>query len=71
MGKRLDARERIVAFIPEYCAYLLNRLETGEDRKVPYERLKGKRLTALRVEFGEKVLFKRKLANKTEKLNPR
>ena len=29
LGRQLDARERIVAFIPEHAAYLLNRLQKG------------------------------------------
>ena len=42
LGRELDARERIVAFIPEYASYLLNHLQIGEDGKVPYERVRGK-----------------------------
>ena len=30
----MDARERIMAFIPEYTAGLLNRLDQGDDGKV-------------------------------------
>ena len=41
MGRKVDARERIVAFIPEYAAYLGNRLHKGDDGKTPYERVKG------------------------------
>ena len=29
LGRKIDARERIVAFIPEYAAYLMNRLMHG------------------------------------------
>ena len=47
IGRRVDAKERIVAFIPEYAACLLNRLQMGEDGKVPYERVKGKSPTIL------------------------
>ena len=47
VGRVIDARERIVAFIPEYAAYLLNRLRKGEDGKVPFERAKGKRPTVM------------------------
>ena len=67
----MDARERIVAFIPEYAAYLLNRLQQGNDGKVPYERLKGKRPTILGIEFGEKVLYKLRMGAQMEKINPR
>ena len=58
MAVKIDSRERIVAFIPEYAAYLLNRLHVGTDGKVPYERVKGKKPTVLGIEFGEKVLYK-------------
>ena len=71
LGRKLDARERIVAFIPEYGAYLMNRLAQGNDGKVPYQRVKGKRPTILGLEFGEKVLYKVKLGGKLEKINPR
>ena len=54
----VSARERIIAFMPDYAAYMLNRLHRGEDGKVPYERLKGKIPRVLGLEFGEKVLFK-------------
>ncbi len=43
LKRDLDARERIVAFIPEYAVYRLNRLAVGEDGNVPYERVKGKK----------------------------
>ena len=71
LGVKIDARERIVAFIPEYVAYLYNRLHQGQDGKVAYERIKGKRPTVLGVEFGEKVLYKIKHGTKLEKINPR
>ena len=67
LGRKLDARERIVAFIPDYAAYLTNRLLRGKDGKVPYERLKGKTPTVLGIEFGEKVLFKKKRGDRTKK----
>ena len=31
LGVEVDARERLIAFIPEYAAYLINRLRKGED----------------------------------------
>ena len=33
-GRKVDARERIINFVPEYAAYLMNRLEAGKDGKV-------------------------------------
>ena len=71
LGKSLNAKERIVAFIPEYVAYLFNRLHQGTDGKVAYERVKGKRPTVLGIEFGEKIFWKKKLGNVKQKLNSR
>ena len=71
IGRDVDARERIVAFIPEYATYLLNRLRKGDDGKVPYERNRGKKPTVLGVEFGEKVLYKVPKKAKMDKLSPR
>ena len=71
IGRKLDARGRIVYFIPEYAAYSVNRLEVGKDGKVAYERAKGKKPTVLGVEFGEKLLYKVKPTNNVEKINAR
>ena len=38
LDRNLDARERTVAFMPEYAAYLLYRLHVRQDGKVAYER---------------------------------
>ena len=62
-GRRLSEKEKMVAYITEYAAYLFNRLHQGSDGKVPYERVKGKRPTVLGVEFGEKVFWKKNLGN--------
>ena len=71
LGRKLDARERIVAFIPEYVAYLMNRLMEGTDGKVAYERIKGKKPTVLGIEFAEKVMYKLKKGPRSEKINAR
>ena len=55
LKRKIDARERIVAFIPEYAAYMMNRLTKGLDGKVAYERIKGKKPSIMGIEFGEKV----------------
>ena len=57
LGRKTDARERILAFLPEHGAYLMNRLKTGEDGKVAFERARGKQPPGLGVEFGEKVVW--------------
>ena len=69
LGRAVDAKERIVAFIPEYAAYLLNRLRKGEDGKVSYERCRGKKPTVMGIEFAEKVLYKLPRQAKMEKLH--
>ena len=51
LKRKLDARERIVAFIPEYAAYIMNRLTKGLDGKVAYERIKGKKPSIMGIEF--------------------
>ena len=67
VGRKVDCRERIVAFIPEYAAYLLNRLRKGEDGKVAFERARGKTPSVLGVEFGEKVFFGREKGQRWRK----
>ena len=71
LGRMIDARGRIVAFIPEYAACILNRLKEGEDRTVAYERSRGKKPTVLGIEFGEQLLYKVALGSKLAKINPR
>eukprot|EP00973_Karenia_brevis_P040963 5667798-Karenia_brevis.AAC.1 len=53
LNREVDAKERIVAFIPNYAPYLYNGLHRGEDGKVSYERVRGRKPTVVGVEFGE------------------
>ena len=62
VGRRIDARERLVAFLPEYMVYLMNRLKTGEDGKTVYERVRGKQGSVVGVEFGERYCIRSKRA---------
>eukprot|EP00973_Karenia_brevis_P074683 10378297-Karenia_brevis.AAC.1 len=71
LGKDIDAKERIVACIPAYAAYLHNRLHRGEDGKVAHGRVKGKKPTVVGIEFGEKVLYMRPRGVKLEKIKSR
>ena len=71
LGRKINRRERIVAFIPKYSAYLTNRYKTGSDGKVVYQRQKGKNPRPTGLEFGEKVLYIKRKGDKFEKLNPR
>ena len=67
----MDARERIVAFMPEYGAYLANRIKKAEGGKIEFERARGKKPTVLGLEFGEKLLFRFSRGPRMEKINPR
>ena len=71
MCTRIKLEEKILIFMAEYAAYLINRLEVGKDGKTAYERCCGKRATVLAIEFGEKLLWKVRQKNRLEKLNPR
>jgi hypothetical protein len=72
LGVGIDAKEKVVVFMAEYAAYLQCRLEVGLDGKTAYERTKGKASKILGVEFGEKLLVKRKIkSGKMEKLKPK
>eukprot|EP00973_Karenia_brevis_P010362 1405449-Karenia_brevis.AAC.1 len=61
----------MVAFIPASAIYLYKRLHRGEDGKVVYERVKGKKPEVVGVEFGEKLLYMRQRGAKLEKIKPR
>eukprot|EP00973_Karenia_brevis_P039178 5411558-Karenia_brevis.AAC.1 len=67
LDRDIDAKERIVAFIPAYAAYFYNGLHSGDDGKVAYEGVKGKKPTAVGLGFGEKVLHMRPRGVKLEK----
>ena len=71
LGHKVDAKEAVVTFMPEYAAYLMNRREVGKDGKTNYERSKGKKASILGIEFGEKLLYKVKPKDKQEKINTR
>ena len=65
---KVPADSNVVTFMAEYAAYLVNRLEVGKDGKTASERNRGKAATVLGVEFGEKVMFKKKVENKASKI---
>ena len=50
---------------------MLNRLEVGKDGKTASERNRGQAATVMGVEFGEKVMYKKKSENKASKIEPR
>ena len=61
----------MVTFIPEYAAYLLNRLEVRQDGKTAYERCRGKSAIVVGLEFREKVLWRKKKGDNMAKLRSR
>ena len=71
IGRQLDPEAAIVTFIPEYAAYLLNRLEVGRGGKIAYERVRGKAGTVVGLEFGENVFWRKKRGDKQAKLRSR
>ena len=71
LGIQVDAGANVVTFMAEYASFLLNRLELGKDGKTAYERVKGKSATVLGIEFGEKLLWKKKAQSKMDKISSR
>ena len=47
----------ILSWIVHHSAYILNKYQTGLDKKTPFARLHGKETNEKLVEFGEKILW--------------
>jgi hypothetical protein len=58
---KIDQGHLIICYIVEYAALLLNRFEVGHDGRTTYERCKRKKAKTRGIEFGEAILWKRKL----------
>jgi hypothetical protein len=71
LGQEVPASHCIVTFLADYAAYLVNRLEVGKDGKTAWERSRGKSASVMGVEFGEKVMFKKKAKDKNAKIEAR
>ena len=71
VGEQVDPREPIAQFIPEFAAFIINRLNVGKGGKTAAERCKGKRATVVGLEFGEKVLWKKVGGSRAEKFRGR
>jgi hypothetical protein len=69
IGHEIKAEATIITFIVEYAAYLMNRLEVGEDGKTAFERTKGTAAMVLGIEFGEKLLRRRKGGQNMDKIS--
>ena len=59
LGFSIEARAPLVTHLPEFAAYVINRLRVGNDGFTNYERAKGKQARVLGIEFGEKLLYRR------------
>ena len=59
-GMKIDPGHPVLTWLVGHAAVLLNRFEVAKDGKTAYERLKKKAARTLGLEFGEKVLWKRK-----------
>ena len=56
--EEMQSTEPLGHFIPEIPAYFMNTLMVDKDATSEAERIKGKRATVVRVEFGEKLSWK-------------
>ena len=69
LGTHVGAGANIVTFMAEYASFLLNRLDVGKDGKTAWERVKEKSATVLAIEFGEKLLWKKKAQSKMDNIS--
>ena len=56
-GNRVPPDARILCWLVEFAAYLMNRCDIGSDGKTPLQRLHGRRDNRPILEFGEKILY--------------
>ena len=57
IGTRIPPDARILRWLVEFAAYLMNRCDIGSDGKTPLQRLHGRRENTPILEFGEKILY--------------
>ena len=57
IGTRIPPDARILCWLVEFAAYLMNRCDIGSDGKTPLQRLHGRRDNTPILEFGEKILW--------------
>ena len=57
----IPVKHCIVTFLVKYASILLNKMEIGHDGKTAEQRTRGRKSAVLGLEFGEKVLYKRRL----------
>ena len=57
IGARVPPDVRILCWLVEFAAYLMNRCDIGSDGKTPLQRLHGRRDNTPILEFEEKILY--------------
>jgi hypothetical protein len=71
IGEEISPTEPVAQFIPEFAAYVTNRMEVGKDGMTAIERIKRKRSNVPGLEFGKKVLWKIPMKKKLAKMKQR
>ena len=57
IGTKISPTGPIFAWLIIHAANMMNLFETGKDGRVPYQRLRGRKMHAELVEFGECILY--------------
>ena len=70
-GTRIPPDARMLCWLVEFAAYLMNRCDIGSDGKTPQQRLHGRRDNTPILEFGEKILYMRAKPARGGKWEPR
>ena len=57
IGTRVPPDGRILRWLVEFAAHMMNRCDIGSDGKTPLQRLHGRKDNTPILEFGEKILY--------------
>lgn len=71
MGVKIKVLRPILTWLCDFIGFMMNRREVASDGKAPYERVKGKRIEVIGLEFGEKVLWKHHSGKRLDKISAR
>ena len=63
-GARVPPDARILCWLVEFTAYLMNRCDVGSAGKTPLQRLHGRRDNTLILEFGEDLVHARQVSER-------
>ncbi len=58
VGEPIPITHKVMPWLIEHCADILNKFQVGKDGRTPYERLKGKQFHGTVLEFGAQVMIK-------------